>query len=304
MTDEKCVACGGEVNIPVRDNLRDYEYGSDWTGTIKACASCSLAHHWPMPTRDQALAFYPDEYQHYNPKPSGLRAFLMNFYIGRIVNTLRALGIKEGDRFVDVGSSAGEKLALLRDKLKLEVIGIEPNRYAVDKAREIYDLNIVNSTFPNEAIESGSADFVQINHVIEHDPDPVGLLNHIFTALKPGGWVVGETESIDCLSYRIFGRYWALLHMPYHLLFFTPKTLRTVFDHSHFNTVKIESQTDAPAWSLSIQNFFRRNNPPGAGVTDRIPGFLFLSMACIPISWTETGRGPILRFYARKPRVN
>jgi hypothetical protein len=91
--------------------------------------------------------------------------------------------------------------------------------------------------------------------------------------------------------------------MPYHLLFFTPKTLRTVFDHSHFNAVKIESQTDAPAWSLSIQNFIRRNHPPGAGVTKRIRGFLFLSMACIPIAWTETGNGPILRFYAQKPET-
>ena len=45
-------------------------------------------------------------------------------------------------------------------------------------------------------------------------------------SLKPGGYVVGETENIDCLSYRLFGPYWSLLHLPYHLLFFTPDTLR------------------------------------------------------------------------------
>ena len=54
-------------------------------------------------------------------------------------------------------------------------------------------------------------------------------------------------------------------------------------------------------WSLSIQNYLRRGQPPGAGMTKRIPGFLLLSVLCVPLSWLETGNGPILRFYARKP---
>jgi SAM-dependent methyltransferase len=199
-----------------------------------------------------------------------------------------------------VGCAAGEKLALLRDKLGFDVVGIEPSRYAVEKARSLYGLEVVEGTFPHAAIAPGSADFVQINHVIEHDPDPVGLLGHIHTALRPGGWVIGETENIDCLSYRVFGRYWSLLHLPYHLLFFTPKTLRDVFARSRFGDVKIEPQTDAPAWSLSVQNFLRRRQPPGSGNTRRIPGFLLLSVLCVPVCQLEAGNGPILRFYAQK----
>jgi SAM-dependent methyltransferase len=198
-----CVACGGPVSVPVRDGLRDYEYGSAWTGAIRGCAACGL--------------------------------------------------------------------------------------------------EVIEGTFPHPAVAPGSADFVQINHVIEHDPDPVALLDHIWDALKPGGWVVGETENIGCLSYRLFGRYWSLLHMPYHLLFFTPDTLRDVFARSRFGAVQVQSQADAPAWSLSIQNWLRRRQPPGAGVTQRIPGFLLLSVACVPLSWLEAGNGPILRFVAQKP---
>lgn len=295
-----CVACGGPVSVPVRDGLRDYEYGSAWTGGIRGCAECGLVHHWPMPTREQALAFYPQGYMHYNPDPSRLRAILMDLYVGRIVSAFRKLGAQPGQRFVDIGCAAGEKLALLRDKLGVEAIGVEPSAYAVRKARELYGLNVVEGTFPNTAIAPGSADFVQINHVIEHDPDPVGLLNSIYDALKPGGWVVGETENISCLSYRLFGRYWSLLHLPYHLLFFTPGTLRGVFARSHFGEVQVESQPDAPAWSLSIQNYIRRKQPPGAGITKRIPGFLLLSVACVPLSWLESGNGPILRFFAQK----
>lgn len=298
---DQCAACGGPLSVPVRDDLRDYEYGSAWTGAVRACAACQLVHHWPRPTREEALAFYPDGYMHYNPEPSRVRAFLMNLYMGRIFRTFRALGARAGDRLVDVGCAAGEKLALLRDKLGLEVLGIEPNTAAAAKARSIYGLDVVASTFPNERAGPASAKFVQINHVIEHDPDPVGLLDSIFETLEPGGYVIGETENIDCLSYRLFGRYWSLLHMPYHLLFFTPDTLRGVFARSRFGTVTIEPQADAPAWSLSIQNWVRRNQPPGSGVTKRIPGFLLLSVLCVPLSWLEAGRGPILRFYARKP---
>ncbi len=303
MTDspQRCVACGGAVAQPVRDGLRDYEYGSAWTGAIRGCASCGLVHHAPMPTREQALAFYPDGYMHYNPPRSRVRAALMNLYVGRIVRGFSALGARPGQRLVDVGCAAGEKLALLRDRLGFEVLGVEPNGYAVEQARKLYGLEVVAGTFPNEHVAPESADFVQINHVIEHDPDPVALLDHIYTALKPGGWVIGETENIGCLSYRLFGRYWSLLHLPYHLLFFTPETLRGVFARSRFGTVEIASQTDAPAWSLSIQNWLRRDQPPGAGVTRRMPGFLPVSVACVPLSWLEAGNGPILRFHARKP---
>ncbi len=298
---EQCAACGGVLSVPVRDDLRDYEYGSTWTGAIRSCAACGLTHHWPRPTREEALAFYPDGYMHYNPEPSRLRAFLMNLYMGRIFKTLRALGARPGDRLVDVGCAAGEKLALLRDKLGLAVLGIEPNATAAAKARSLYGLDVLASTFPHEQVVPASVKFVQINHVIEHDPDPVGLLNSIYAALEPGGYVLGETENIDCLSYRLFGRYWSLLHLPYHLLFFTPATLRDVFARSRFGAVTVEPQTDAPAWSLSIQNYLRRGQPPGAGMTKRIPGFLLLSVLCVPLSWLETGNGPILRFYARKP---
>ncbi len=301
MAGDGCVACGGPVDKRVAENQRDYEYGSTWQGAIAGCSRCGLIHQWPMPTREQALSYYPDGYAHYNPDDTWLRAFLMNLYVGRIVKTFLKLGVREGDRLVDIGCSAGEKLNLLRNKMKVEAIGVEPNAYAANKARERYGLEVINSVFPTEEIAPGTVDFIHINHVIEHDPDPVGLLNDIHTALKPGGWVIGETENIDCLSYRVFGEYWSLLHLPYHLLFFTRETLASVFERSRLGSVHLDSVTDAFAWSLSLQNYLRRKRPPGGGKTERMRGYLFVSMVAVPVSWLEMGKGPILRFYAQKP---
>ncbi|MBF0146737.1 MAG: class I SAM-dependent methyltransferase [Magnetococcales bacterium] len=296
-----CISCSGPVDIVVLDQVRDYEYGVDWEGHIHACSHCGLAQQVPMPTARDALRFYPENYVHYQASPArGLRSVLMKLYTRRILARLRKLGVQPGQSLLDVGCGGGEKLALLRDGLQLKVIGVEPNAQAANNAREQFGLEVKTGFFPTPDLNPDSFDFVQINHVIEHVPNPVGLLEEIFRVLKPGGWVIGETENMDCLSFRLFGRYWSFLHTPFHLSFFTPKTLDGVFRRSSFKTCQTVSQTDPSAWSLSLQNRLRRHLPPGQPRGARIPGYLLISVASVPVSWVERGSGPVLAFSARK----
>lgn len=302
---DTCVVCAGTVGELVLGDLRDIEYQADWAGEIRACDQCKLVQQAPMLSVEEAIAYYPPVYAHYHPsKPGGIRAFLMRRYMRRTIQHFRQLGAGPGKRVLDIGCSAGEKLSILSNALGVEPVGVEPNETAAQSARDAYGIEVHNTTFPHAAIEPGSVDFVYINHVIEHVPDPVGLLDAIHTVLKPGGYVIGETESIDCLSFRFFQRYWSLLHVPYHLLFFTGDTLRTVFERSRFgdSPIEIKSLPDPTAWSLSTQNYLRRHRT-GKPATARMRGYLLLSLACVPVSWIERGRGPILRFHAQKGSV-
>ncbi len=299
---QACVVCGKPVTRPFLSCLREVEYGLDWQGDLMACSGCGLIQQSPMQTVRDALSWYPDEYIHYNPSPHGLKGFLMKIYMGRTVRLLKRLNAAKGGKLLDIGCGAGEKLAILRDLTGLAVQGVEPDDRAAESARTLFSLDVRTGFFSPEDYPEGSFDVVRINHVIEHVPDPVGLLDGIHRVLKPGGVLIGETENIECPSFAVFGRFWALLHLPYHLVLFSEKTLETTFRRSLFKTAVLESTGDAPAWSLSLQNVLRRNQGKGERRSARMKGYIFLTLLSVPLSWFETvlSRGPVLVFHARR----
>ncbi len=299
---QACAVCGKPVTVPFLSGLREVEYGLDWQGDLMACSGCGLIQQVPMQAVDQALDWYPENYIHYTPSPSGIKGFLMKLYMGRTVKLLKQLNVGRGAKLLDIGCGAGEKLAILRDSLDLDVIGIEPDDKAVATARSLFGLDVRTGVFSAGDFMEEPFDVVRINHVIEHVPDPVGLLNDIHRVLKPGGLLIGETENMDCPSFSVFGRFWALLHLPYHLVLFSEKTLESTFRRSLFQTVTLKTTGDAPAWSLSVQNVFRRNQSRESRSSSRMKGYIPLTLLSVPLSFLETvlARGPVIVFYARK----
>jgi SAM-dependent methyltransferase len=295
-----CGVCGGPVTIPFLDGVRDYEFGGiEWSGSIRRCETCGLLQQAPMLSEAEALALYPDTYTHYNFTPSGLRTTLMRLYFGSLTDLIGRLGGKPGDSLLDIGCGAGEKAAFLRDRLGLDVTGIEPNALAAGRARDLFGVNAIHGLFPTPQLAKGSFDFVYINHVIEHVPEPVALLNGIAEVLKPGGWVIGETENVTAPSARLFGRYWSLLHIPFHLYFFSPATLQGTFKASRFGGAALQMMWDPSVVVLSLRNLLRRHKRADEIAPRRVPGHMLLMMATAPFAWLERRNGPIIRFWAR-----
>lgn len=283
------------------EGLKDYQFGVPFKGTIQKCAGCGTVQQYPPLTQAQAFAYYPDEYAHYHPDTSRLRAILVGLYFRKIVKLLRQLGAKPGDRLLDIGAGCGEKSAHLRKTLGLEVLGIEPHEKAAAAARQAFGVEVLSGFFPDERIPKSAFQFVYINHVIEHVPDPVGFLDDIYEAVAPGGWVFGETENIESLSFRLFGRYWSLLHMPYHLYFFTEDSLKATFAKTKFSQPRISFDIDPSAWTLSTINYLQRKlEKPRAAQS--IPGYKFFLMLGGLAAQLEHRKGPVLRFYAQKLR--
>ena len=299
---QPCAVCGKPVTVPFLSGLREVEYGLDWQGNLMACSQCGLIQQVPMQTVHEALAWYPENYIHYTPSSSGLKGFLMKIYMGRTVRLLKKLDVKKRAKLLDIGCGAGEKLAILKDRLDLDVTGLEPDEKAAATARSVFGLDVRTGLFSAGDFMEERFDVIRINHVIEHIPDPVGFLDDIYRVLKPGGLLIGETENINCPSFKVFGRFWALLHLPYHLVLFSEKTLENTFVRSLFHTVSLKTTGDAPAWSLSVQNVLRRNQSRESRGSSRMKGYIPLTLLSVPLSFLETvlARGPVIVFYARK----
>jgi len=296
-----CGVCRAPVTRPYLDNVRDYQFGGiDWTGSIMGCNACGLLQQAPMPTREEALALYPENYTHYNFEPSRLRTMLMRLFFRDLIGLFHKLGARRSHRLLDLGCGCGEKAAFLRDRLKLDVTGLEPNSAAAERSRTVFKVDTINDFFPTKAIQPKSFDFIYFNHVIEHVPEPVQLLNAISDALKPGGWLIGETENITCPSARLFGRYWSLCHVPFHLYFFSPGTLRGTFNASSLKNPTLSSVWDPSVIVLSLQNVMRRNKSPDEITNVRVFGYMLWMLLTAPLAILERNNGPVIRFWVQK----
>lgn len=120
------------------------------------------------------------------------------------------------------------------------VRGIEPSRVASAHARTELGLDVEPG--PLAALRPGpaSVDAVVMWDVIEHLPDPRQTLEAAWAALRPGGIIGMSTGDVESLSARIQGRDWSLLTPPWHLFYFSRRTLTALLSDVGFDVVHMD----------------------------------------------------------------
>jgi SAM-dependent methyltransferase len=126
-------------------------------------------------------------------------------------------------RLLDVGCAMGRFMGLMQS-VGWTVSGIEIDPEAAAHARKVTP-DVFHGDPMDAPFAPGSFDLVTAFHVLEHLPDPVGVLRRMLGWLAPGGVAVVEVPNVSGVGGRVFGRYWSGLEMPRHLVQFTPETM-------------------------------------------------------------------------------
>lgn len=92
-------------------------------------------------------------------------------------------------------------------------------------------------------------DVVVMNHVLEHVSDPVVLLKAVRAHLKPGGLLHLAVPNVEAWEAWLPG--WNC-YEPYHLLYFTPRTLRLAAEKSGFKIQHLTTHESFSGWFLAI----------------------------------------------------
>jgi 2-polyprenyl-3-methyl-5-hydroxy-6-metoxy-1,4-benzoquinol methylase len=126
-----------------------------------------------------------------------------------------------------------------------KVHGVELNddTAAIARAR---GLEVTTGTLDSLPEVWGDFDAVTMWDVIEHVPDPVGLLREVYDRLAVGGWLWLATPNVDGafpraslkVAHRV-GR-WPHPEPPYHLSQFSERTIRHALGRAGFHDVVVQ----------------------------------------------------------------
>jgi SAM-dependent methyltransferase len=237
-----CAACGaadlrhafsvaGEAGefVPTTDR-----YGVA-LGDFVRCGSCGHLQLASMP--DVRSLYEEAESGHYEAEEAGQRATARA--------TLEAIErhVPARGRFLDYGCWVGF-LASEAASRGWRVVGVEPSRWAAERARA-RGVEVVEQP-------EGPFDAIALGDVIEHLPDPGAELDRLAALLSPAGVIWIATPDAGSRVARLLGRRWWSV-IPTHLHLFTRRSLTRLLERHGFDVLEMRTspKTFTVAYYLS-----------------------------------------------------
>ena len=207
--------------------LFDDRYGHPGRFRLQRCTGCGhrfLAGADFTDAEIQSLytTYYPrctlqlEDYRPHAPR-SGFQAWLD----GAKASAFR--WVPPAVRILDIGCGFGQSLGYHVAR-GCEAWGVESDEN-VRRIAEAHGFNVRIGVFRPADFPREYFDVVTLDQVVEHVRDPVATLAGVRSVLKPGGAVYLATPNASGWGARLFGRSWINWHAPYHLHFFSRKSM-------------------------------------------------------------------------------
>ncbi|WP_169391288.1 class I SAM-dependent methyltransferase [Stappia stellulata] len=202
--------------------------------TTVICTGCGLVHSHPIPTKEELDRFYTVDYRKaykstYEPKLKHTYRYAPGAY-QRVAEIARHAS-PEQTRFLDIGSGSGEFLYMAR-KAGFKVTGIEPNTGYADYTRRVLGLPVQNCTYETAALDPDGYDIINLNHVLEHLPDPLASLRVINSLLRESGLLSVAVPDIQHTNHAP----WTRFHFA-HIYNFNHETLKAMLLKAGFEII-------------------------------------------------------------------
>ncbi len=221
----RCPACGAPTRVRFR-RIYDDRYGYPGYFAMNRCGGCGHSHvtqaFEPRHLTRLYSQFYPRAQMTLDdfvpiPETSGLRSW----WNGDRASAFR--WVPKGVRVLDIGCGFGQTLEY-HQRRGCEVHGVEADEN-IRRVADRFGFKVHVGLFDPAVYEPGYFDCVTLDQVVEHSTDPLALLKGVARVLKPGGTVVASTPNPASLTARLLGRYWVHWHVPYHLQFYTTRSM-------------------------------------------------------------------------------
>lgn len=274
------------------------------------CASCSLTWFYlPEPREDQALyseGFYKLQ--------DNRKSIFERIIFAEARHILRVIESKMSQtspyQLLDFGCGKGQFLAMAKVQ-GFKALGIETEKERADFGREHYQVNVQTDFYQDGAITDEPFDVITLLHVLEHLPQPLGLLKELTGQnLRDKGMLVIEVPNYDSWQSQWAGQKWMQLDLPRHLSHWHPLLLQNAVEEIGFHLVKKEFYSLHLGVLSMLDTLMKKTGYQGHLIGDlkhrktallmlRV-GFLFPLAFILEFMASRFRKGGIMRFYFRK----
>jgi SAM-dependent methyltransferase len=224
-----CALCGCDQST---ERLRESPFRVVW------CCDCGLTYVTPRLRPDLLPLVYDETYwtspsakdRGYTDYRAAAPLYLKTFE--KRYALIDRIAASPG-RALDVGCAAGYFMKVLSDH-GWQVEGVELSATIAQHARDEYGLSVHVGELATAQFENESFDLVTMWDVVEHVPDPLGLVRRAAELLKPKGAIVIETQNIDSLASRLLRSRWHHFKHMEHLYHFNPATISRLLKTAGF----------------------------------------------------------------------
>lgn len=258
-----CVVCGGTAAERVGAGV-DFEYHTCSNEfEFVACDGCGHVYLRNRPAEAELSTIYPDSYGNYaEGRERALTFRVKNALDRRRVRQLGAGGAPA--RVLDVGCADGRMLDVCRAVFPEALLhGIEISEAAGGAAAgKGYAVRI--GTIDDIEVAEASYDLVFLQQVIEHVQAPDRVLVKLAAGLAPGGRLVIDTPTTDCVDFSWFRRrYWGGYHIPRHFNLFSEGGLRRLCEAAGLRHVATRYTPQPIHWVWTLHHALADRGWPG-----------------------------------------
>lgn len=200
------------------------------------CRGCGLVYQNPQPVFEDLRRRYGDGYFDYELENDRNFFNLMRLGLHDVGFDALPPGRFAAGSFLDIGCATGMLVEHMRD-LGWKAKGVEICEASVRYGVERRGVDIALGTLEEMGFADGSFSVVHFSHVIEHVPDPAGMLREVRRILAADGMALVTTPNINGLQAHLFGSRWRSA-IADHLTLFTKRTLRRMLEQTGFRVLK------------------------------------------------------------------
>ena len=205
--------------------------------TIVRCENCSLVYLDEIPSSETLESLYAKGFFESSKFSAGENSSSYRNALARVEWALALPGIRKG-RWLDLGCATGDFM-LAAGKQVAEVHGSDVSAYAIQQAQVRGLANTQAGDFARLEYPTGNFDFISMWDLIEHLPDPRAALDKVLRLLRPGGYLAISTGDVGSMVARLSGRFWHLMIPPFHIYFFSRRTIHRYLKQAGFKDVRI-----------------------------------------------------------------
>lgn len=251
MSLEPCYICSS-------NDLKDYMVVNSYK--ITKCNNCDHIQVNPIPDDKTLMALYQhnDDDSFYGnscsvtllDRSKNDKEFLIRYYSERIDVIKANIASKEAN-IMDFGCTNGIFVKAIIDSGFKNAYGYDVAESLVEEGKKnglnlfTGDLNDFSEKFRD------FFDMILSYHVFEHLPRPIESINNMHKCLKKGGYMYVNVPHINSLQVKIMKEKSAIIDPPFHLHYYTKKSIIKLFEDSGFEVIKVTT----PFWEKNTDTY-------------------------------------------------